>query len=318
MDLSALGADPNSSIFDLFKQRRDALKAMEAAVQSGDLQGAQQNLAAMQQDTQGIEAATGTSESQQNPYQSTLKTDLSNLTSAVQAGNIGSAQSALRTLQQDSPASEVGTNDPAPNQASSPFLNDLTNLLNSLVAGDPGGVESAATALQQDIQAAFGTTAPSTQPNTTSANTTLANTTPANIASTTSDPSQNSFLTDLQALIAAAASNNTAGVQSAAKNLAQDIQSAVDGAASGQVGGHHHHHHHHSEAAASTTSASTTTGPARTSAATSAQGSDGDSDEQGAQAPGQPSGVAISSALKNAQDAYELLMSFSQQTTQSA
>ena len=298
MDLSALGSNSDNSIFDVLKQRREAMQAMEAAVQCGDIQTAQQNLATVQQNTQGIQAATGNSNTQQNPYQSTLKTDLSNLINAVQGGNIGTAQSTLQTLQQDSQAiADPGPNNVASNQPNSPFLNDLTNLLNSVVLGDSTGVQTAATALQQDLQAVFGTTPPpSTQ--TTS-------------ASTTSDRSQNSFVNDLQALISAAGANDATGMQTAAKNLAQDIQSAVDGAASDQVAGHHHHHHQSAAAA----NAATTTIAATGSTGTTAQGNIA---SQGTQTPGKSSGSAVSSALKNAQDAYELLMSFSEQTTKAA
>jgi ribosomal protein S20 len=173
---------------------------MAAAVQSRDIQTAQQNLATVQQDTQGIQAATGSSNTQQNPYQSTLKTDLSNLINAVQGGNIGTVQSALQTMQQDSHAiADSGSSNVASNQPNSPFLNDLMNLLNSVVSGNSTGVQNAATALQQDLQAAFGTT-PSCS-------------TQATSASTTSDQSQNSFVNDLLALISAAGSNDTTGMQ---------------------------------------------------------------------------------------------------------
>jgi hypothetical protein len=210
----------------------------------------------------------------------------------------------------------------------------ITCRQDEIVSGNASGVQSAATALEQDIQAAFGTTTPASTPqtgitqastaqartiqtSTTQASTIQAGTTRATSSSTSSCESQNSFLIDFQALMAAAGSNDTAGMQSAAKDLAQDIQSAVDGAASSQVSGHHHHHHHHHHSAgtANAASAGTTTAMANSFTSAPAQGNDGDDDDQGEQTTGQTSGTGMSSALKNAQEAYQLLMSFSQQTT---
>jgi hypothetical protein len=45
---------------------------------------------------------------------------------------------------------------------------------------------------------------------------------------------------------------------------------------------------------------------------------DGDHDDRGAATPSQPSAAPVSSALKNAREAYELLMSFSQEATKAA
>ena len=107
MSIDALGSSSTSSTLELLKELRAAKKAMEAAVQSGDMKGAQQNLATVLQDTQSLQAASGTSATAQdgNPYRSLLKTDLSNLMSAVQGGNLDAAQSALQTFQQDRQAS---------------------------------------------------------------------------------------------------------------------------------------------------------------------------------------------------------------------
>jgi hypothetical protein len=45
MAVDALGSNSSSSTLELLKELREARKAMEASVQSGDMQGAQQNLA---------------------------------------------------------------------------------------------------------------------------------------------------------------------------------------------------------------------------------------------------------------------------------
>jgi hypothetical protein len=342
MDITSLSSSSNNSILALFKQRRDAMTAMEAAVQSGDIQTAQQDLATVQQDSHNIQSATGTSSNQQNPYQSTMKTDLTNLMNAVQSGDISTAQSALQTLQQDSQTADPDGNNSTSGSASqsgSQFLNDLTNLLTAVTSGNTSAAQSAASALEQDVQVAFGATTPSTSADTASSNstdststgTTSSGTATTASTSSTSGQSQNSFLNDVQALITAAESNDTAGAQTAAQNLAQDIQNAINGSTDDQVEGHHHHHHHHGQLASANSTSSTTTGTGSSSTTASAanstgssgssssasQGNDSDGDSQGNQAS-PPFASGISGALKNAQDAYELLMSFSQQTTASA
>src|SRR4051794_28172960 len=75
MSVDALGSNSSSSTLELLKELREAKKAMEASVQSGDIQGAQQNLATIQRDTQTLQAGRGTSDGPQdsNPYRSVLK-----------------------------------------------------------------------------------------------------------------------------------------------------------------------------------------------------------------------------------------------------
>ena len=89
MSIDALGSSSTSSTLELLKELRAAKKAMEAAVQSGDMKSAQQNRRDRTQDTQSLQAARGTSATAQdgNPYRSLLKTDMSNMMSAVQGGN---------------------------------------------------------------------------------------------------------------------------------------------------------------------------------------------------------------------------------------
>lgn len=277
---------------------RDAKKAMEAAVQSGDIKAAQQNLATIQQDTQSLQSARGTGDAQQdsNPYRSVLKTDLSNLMAAVQQDDIGAAQSALQTFQEDRQSLLApNTNDVAsssPSSTDSPFLDDLKTLLDSALSSDASGVQNAATALQKDLQAAFGVATPDSSQS-------------AAITSASDQP-QNSFADDMKALIDAAQSGDTTGAQTSAKKLAQDIQNAVGAVSGGRVGGHHQHHHHHSTEAESA---------ANNPAATPSQdGEDADQNNQSAVIGAQTSGSKMSSELKNAREAYELLMTFSQES----
>jgi ribosomal protein S20 len=290
MSIDALSSNASSSTLELLKELREARKAMEAAVQAGDMNGAQQDLATIQRDTQSIQSARGTSDASQNgnPYRSLLKTDLSNLMNAVQAGDISAAQSALQTFQQDRQA----TRGPGPidalsskaNPTGNPFLDDLKALLTSALSGDASGVQNAATALQKDLQSVDGTTS----------------NTPAPDSASASGQSQNPFLDDLKALIDAAQSKDTAGMQHAAKDLAQDIQNAIGGAPSGKVGGHHHHHHHHQPVETASSFGDATSNSAVTA---SAGDGDGDKNDQGAATTGQSSDSAMSSVLKNAREA---------------
>jgi ribosomal protein S20 len=299
MSIDALGSNSTSSTLEFLKELRAAKKAMEAAVQSGDMKSAQQSLATVQQDAQSLQAARGTSANAQdsNPYRSLLKTDLSNLMSAVQGGNLDAAQSALQTFQQDRQA-VPGPNDasfPAASSSGNPFLDDLKALLTSALSGDTSGMQTAATALQKDLQSASG-------------DATASGTQATDAATAATDQTQNPFLGDLSKLIDAAQSNDTAGMQTAAKDLAHDIQSAVGSVASAHVGGHHHHHHHQS---VDTGTSTDTTSDSTTAAAPAV---DGDGEKDGQAGTAAPASIT-SSALKNAKEAYDLLMSFSQEPT---
>jgi hypothetical protein len=160
MDLSAVNANTTTST-DLFKQRRVAMQVMDPSVQPGDFATTQVSFANLQEDMPSQQSAAGTVNTQQNPWQSTLKTDLSNLTNAVQEGDTGPPRSGRRPVQQENPTSPASSN-AAPSgtadQSNNQFLNNLSNLLNSVVAG----VQTAAAALQHDFQKAFGTATPDT------------------------------------------------------------------------------------------------------------------------------------------------------------
>lgn len=89
----------------LFHQRRVDFKAMASAVESGDQTAAQTALQNYQKDVQTIDSAVGPTESSgSSDFAAQIKTDLSNLTSAVQSGSMSDAQTALKAYEQDKDA----------------------------------------------------------------------------------------------------------------------------------------------------------------------------------------------------------------------
>jgi hypothetical protein len=253
MSLSALGSSSSQSILQLIHQRKDAMKSMISAVQSGDISSAQSSLSTLQQDSQGIGSVLGADPSSQSgaSSQSKSKTDVAAIFSAVQAGDLSGAQSALQAAQLDRGAGSEGAGTtftvssssaipPAPSPTSttsSPsaaavsartLLSDLNSVLSSILAGDGTNAQSAAGMLTNDVQTLTGPQTASSSP-----------------SSPTPGSGAGAFLSDLQSLASAAASNNSAGEQQAAQNLVNDIQNAGSGA--GRIGGGHHRHggHHH-------------------------------------------------------------------------
>jgi ribosomal protein S20 len=163
MSLSAIAAGSPSNIADLLKQRRQDLQTMESAVQSGNVTAAQQALATVQADSQNLRALAGSSAGHGggNPYQSTMKTDLSGLMAAAQSGDMGGAQQALQQYQQDQQALIAGNPTGTPGASAggdkqNSFLNDLQSLIGAVQSGDAGGAKTAAAALQKDIAGSAG------------------------------------------------------------------------------------------------------------------------------------------------------------------
>jgi hypothetical protein len=251
----SLSVGANSNIVDLFKQRRNALQAMESAVQAGSIGDAQQSLAVVQQDTQNIQSLlgdpSGTSRDQagnsdNNPYRATLKSDLTTLVSSVASGDLPGAQQALLQFQQDTQGfANANTNAGATASTAPPgngqtgsqggVIADFKALLLSALSGDVQGAQNAATSLTSDLQ--NNSAVPGS-------------TTPQAVAATTTPPStgsssNNTFLNDLKALIDAAQSGDQNAAQQAAQQVTQDIQNAAGGTSG--PSGHHHHHHHHAQ-----------------------------------------------------------------------
>jgi hypothetical protein len=298
MSISSVGSNP--SLVDLLRQRRQATKAMETAVQSGDLASAQQNLAVVQQDTQSIQASTGSGVGAQsgNPFQNPLKNDLTAIMNSVQAGDLTGAQSALQQFQADKQAlqaSAIGGGSQSANPQDA-FSKDLSTLLTAVTSGDKTSMQNAATALQSDLQNLFGGQAASSS---------------QTAGSTNTPGTANAFLSDLQSLISSAQSGDTAGAQQAVQKLQQDVQGAVGGTQG------HHHHHHRAAASSSSTATSINSSPTGQNSDNSGVGSGGSS--------GAASGAALSTstvdqaaALKSASVISDLLAALIQSPPQTA
>ena len=108
---------------------------MASAVESGDPTAAQTALQNYQKDVQTIDSIVGSTESSgSSDFATQIKTDLSNLTAAVQSGSMSDAQTALKAYEQDKDAMF---------QAASG---------RSGTAADASSVQSDAAALPKDIQ----------------------------------------------------------------------------------------------------------------------------------------------------------------------
>jgi hypothetical protein len=83
-----------------FKKRAQDFKALQSALQSGDLTSAQQAFSSLLKDQQGsTQAATPASST--SGQTSPLQNDFQALQSALQSGDLSGAQSAFATLKQD-------------------------------------------------------------------------------------------------------------------------------------------------------------------------------------------------------------------------
>jgi DNA-binding FadR family transcriptional regulator len=82
-----------------FRERRADFQQLAQALQSGNMTGAQQAFAALQQagSSSGAQGQSSPPSGQSNP----LANDFSTLGQALQAGDLSSAQKAFATLQQD-------------------------------------------------------------------------------------------------------------------------------------------------------------------------------------------------------------------------
>jgi len=241
----------------LWRTRHQSIEDMVKNVQAGNMPAAQQALSQVQQADQSL----GISEGGSSSTSSTLTTlarskmNLSSLMTAVQSGDLTSAQTAWQNIQANSSASGYQKEDQDGDQGNNGMAKDISSLLTAVNSGDASGMQSAATAVAKDLQSLLGTqtasttgTPPATQP----------------VTNSTTSSSTNSLVDDLNALVSAAQKGDTTSAQAAEQKLVQDLQGsapAVGAAALQQVGGHHHHHHHHaaggSAVTASTTSAAT-------------------------------------------------------------
>ena len=84
-----------------FGKLRDNFQQLEQALQSGNLSGAQQAFAALQQLMPNLSASNQTHNSQISSSQSLFKTDLNGLGQALESGNLSAAKATFSKLQQE-------------------------------------------------------------------------------------------------------------------------------------------------------------------------------------------------------------------------
>jgi hypothetical protein len=263
-------------------QSVQAFKALQSALQSGDLSGAQTAFAALQKDLQPPSPTTpASSAARQSTQISQGGQDLETLANALSSGDLSGAQQAFASLQQDlqgtgragrhhhhhhggsanstTQASQAASSSEQDSQISQ-GAKDLADLQSALNSGDVAAAQKSFASLQQDLQ------------NTTKAgqnhpqqSTTDNSTTPSAGATTTTSPNSriSQGLKDFQTLQTALNAGDLAGAQQAFAALQQDLQNV------GQARHHHHHHHHHHGRGSvnSTTPTASTTPQTDTSAA---------------------------------------------------
>jgi hypothetical protein len=229
MQINSYGSDQNRLLEML---NRKSVSQMASQVQAGDISDAQKTLASVQQVEQslGLDSSAGSSSGGVG-YKTNF--DPTAFLSAVQSGDLQGAQSAWQQVQAKAQSAWSVQSDSDGDGCNSAATTDLTNLLTSVSSGDVSGMQAAGAAFGSDLSALLGSTS-------------------ANGASTSgqagsqSTSSENPLLKDLQSLVTAAQSGDTAGAQSAVQQLQQDMQTAAAGPT-----GHHHHHHHHDAGGAS-------------------------------------------------------------------
>ncbi len=227
MSISGISSDPTVSqnYVSPFQQIRKDFAALKTSLTSGDLTGAQQAFATLQQDMQSIglagssqQTATTTATQASSP----LDTDLNALGAALKNGDTSGAQQAFATLQKDMQQMRRsqggqqtqkahhhhhhhhgGSTQNTQNTTSNPF-SDLAAISSALQNGDLSGAKNAFATLQQDL----GTT--STQ------------NTSATSGNSTATPG-----TDLTALGNALQSSDLSGAQNAFATLMKDLQNSL-------------------------------------------------------------------------------------------
>lgn len=236
-----VNGNTQSSLYQLLNQRKTSMQDMVQDVQSGNITGAQAALAQMQQANQSLGINGGTtsgsspdasaSGSKATAGLSSMKNDLTAMMSAVQSGDLTSAQNAWNQIQSNmavgmtqdtpSPPPPAYSNDSTTGAAT----DDLTKLLDAVQSGDTDGMKTSATAFAKDLQNLLGST---------SSTSTAA-------ASTSTDSTGNPILDDLNALVQAAQSGDANAAQTAQQKLQNDMQATEQASGTGHAHGHHHH-----------------------------------------------------------------------------
>jgi len=104
MTVSGVCASTNnyqSTVQSHFKQRQQDFQNLADALQAGNLQGAQQAFAALQQDRSSSPRVAGVTGTSQAGQSSPIRQDIQTLQSALQANDLAGAQKAFTTFQQD-------------------------------------------------------------------------------------------------------------------------------------------------------------------------------------------------------------------------
>lgn len=188
------------------KHRTQELEALQQALQSGNLSGAQQAFSQLQQNAPSGGAGDA------------VITDISALGTALSAGDISSAQTAFATLQQDIqnapplPPPGAGGSDGGNDDQ---LLQAFSNLASALQNGDLSAAQSAFATLESlspDNQSLAVTTG-------------TANSTDTNAATSNTTNTTDLLSSDLSALSDALQNGDLASAQSAFQTLLEDLKS---------------------------------------------------------------------------------------------
>lgn len=139
------------------KSTSQEFQGLVSALQQGNLAGAQQAYASLQQVLPTSTSSGAGNTTSQSAASNTIINDWNALGQALQSGSTATAQSALTTLQQD--ASSVyatlqwGNNDATTAmQGSNTVQNDLNSLNQALQTGNTSAAQQILAQLQQDLQ----------------------------------------------------------------------------------------------------------------------------------------------------------------------
>ena len=146
------------------------------------------------------------------------RNDISAMESAIQAGDLTTAQQSLAALQQTTQSATAALSaDGSLSSSGNPFTdaikNDLTTIMNAVQAGDLNGAQTGLVQLQADQKAVLSNTTGSSQ---------------GAVGATSADTSsQDAFTADLSALFSAVSTGNPSAMQSTATTLQSDLQTLL-------------------------------------------------------------------------------------------
>ena len=164
MSVSSIGASftAPSQLKQLFDKRREDFDSMASAIKSGDMQGAQQALSALQQDQQALHAAlppqlqgnsaNAASAAAPGVAANPLAGDVATLLQDVQSGDVAGSQAALQQLYQDR-GQQIAS---AVQSAASTIQQDLSALNTDLQGANTTQAQTDLTKLQDDMKAHGG------------------------------------------------------------------------------------------------------------------------------------------------------------------